>query len=176
MSVEPAEPSRLPWTIAATCALAALALGAMLWAPWQSTPEPPTVVRFQIQQPENLTFMPNFAISPDGSKLAYQAVGTDGVQREWLRPMDALESHPLPGMEVPLPVPIFWFPDSRFLFCSIGGKLKKVNVAGGPPVSVCDVPAIVVGGSVNRDGVVVFALNNGGAIQRVSSSGARHRP
>jgi hypothetical protein len=73
ISIEPAKPSRLPWTIAATYALAALTLGAMLWARRQSTPEPPTVVRFRIPQPEHLTFMPNFAILPDGSKLAYHA-------------------------------------------------------------------------------------------------------
>jgi len=48
-------------------------------------------------------------------------------------------------------------------------------VAGGPPVSVRDVPATVVGGSINRDGVVVFGLD-GGAIQRVASSGGTPSP
>ena len=32
----------------------------------------------------------------------------------------------------------FWSPDSRFLGFFAGGKLKKIEVSGGPPITLCD--------------------------------------
>ena len=53
-----------------------------------------------------------------------------------------------------------------------GRKLKRVDVAGGPPQTLCDLPAVAMGGSGNRDGVIIFGLANGAAgIQRISYGG-----
>jgi eukaryotic-like serine/threonine-protein kinase len=92
--------------------------------------------------------------------------------RLWVRAMDTLEWHALAGME---DYPFFWSPDSRFVAINTAGKLKKVDVAGGPPQTICDVLMAVVGGSWNRDGVIVFGLSTGG-IQRVSSAGGAAAP
>jgi serine/threonine protein kinase/Tol biopolymer transport system component len=167
---------RVPlWTVATTCGFAVLTLGVTLWALRRPSPEPPKLVRFQIAPPEKVTLAPTFALSPDGSKLAYEATGPDGVMRVWLRPMDALDSHALVGTEMPSAVPVFWSPDSHFILFSAGGKLKKADVAGGPPLTLCDAPQTVVGGSGNRDGLILFGLNLA-TIQRVSSAGGVSSP
>ncbi len=147
-----------------------LALGIQLWAPWRAAPDPPKVVRFQIEPPEHVNVAVTFALSPDGTKLAYHATGPDGVMRIWLRRMDALDSQELPGTETPSAAPIFWSSDSRFVVFSARGKFKKVDVAGGLPLTLCDVASTVVGGSENHEGVMLFAPNLG-TIQRISSAG-----
>ena len=53
--------------------------------------------------------------------------------------------------------PFFWSPDSRFIGFQSGGKLAKIEISGGPAQTMCDVQGTVVGGSWNRDGVIVFA-------------------
>ena len=161
------------WIVAGVCALAAVGLGALPWAPWRAAPEPPKVVRFQIDAPAKVSLTPGFALSPDGSKLAYEATGADGALKIWLRSMDTLEPRALPGTEVGGFVPIFWSYDSRFVLFNADGKLKKVDVAGGPPQTLCDAPAVVLSGSSNRDGVIVYGLNSNAGIQRVSAAGGK---
>ena len=57
----------------------------------------------------------------------------------WLRPVATLAATPIPGTEGgAFP---FWSPDSRFIGFFAAGKLKKVAIAGGPPVVLCDAPA-----------------------------------
>ena len=49
----------------------------------------------------------------------------------------------------------FWSADSRFLGFFAEQKLKKIDVAGGPPITLCDAPE-GRGGTWNRDGVNVL--------------------
>jgi Tol biopolymer transport system component len=70
--------------------------------------------------------------------VAFNATDSTGVSRVWVRPLAALEANPLPGTEgAGRP---FWSPDSRQLGFFASGKLKKVQVTGGPPVVICDAP------------------------------------
>ena len=56
----------------------------------------------------------------------------------WLRPIATLAAQPIPGTEGgTFP---FWSPDSRFIGFFADGKLKKVPIAGGPPIVLCDAP------------------------------------
>ena len=64
----------------------------------------------------------------------------------------------------------FWSPDSRFLGFFAQNKLKKVDVFGGPPQTLCDAPGFGHGGAWNRDGVIVFGSGMD-ALRRVSSAG-----
>ena len=50
---------------------------------------------------------------------------------------------------------MFWSPDSRFIAFDAGGQLKKMDVRGGAPQTVCELPTLAVGGSWNRDDVIV---------------------
>jgi serine/threonine protein kinase len=142
----------------------------------ERAPDRPQPVRFQLAL-DRVTIgeYDRFALSPDGTKLAYLGAGTDGVVQLWIRAMDTLESRLLSATDLRGPVPIFWSFDSRFVVFQSGKKLKKIDVAGGPAQALCDVTQTVLGGSWNRDGVIIMG-NNGGPLMRVSSDGGTPVP
>jgi serine/threonine protein kinase/Tol biopolymer transport system component len=126
--------------------------------------------RFQIALPAGSL---SFTLSPDGRNLAFIAPGLNGrTQMLWIRPMDSLEPRALPGTENAL-TPPFWSPDSRFVAFWAGGRLKKIDVTGGLPQTICEAPAFVLGGTWNRDDVIVFG---DGRIMRVSAAGGGATP
>jgi Tol biopolymer transport system component len=159
----------LAWSIAALAVLIAVAMGMVHDREKPSAPGAP--MRFQIPLPSKVNMAPGggIALSPDGQRLAFTAVGTDGVQRLWLRALDSFEARPLFGTESSRIPPFFWSPDSRFIAFLAGTKLKKIGISGGPPQIICDLSA-GFGGSWNRDGVIILGTEHGG-VMRVSSSG-----
>ncbi|MEO5822757.1 MAG: protein kinase [Vicinamibacteraceae bacterium] len=170
-------PSRLPWLLAAASAIVAVALAATMFRRSNASVLPAQVVEFAIEAPDGVAFggLPGagsgvaaqLAISPDGRAVAF--VGThDGASRLWVRDLDSLTSRPLAGTEgATFP---FWSPDSRVVAFFAGDKLKKVPVAGGGAVELCDVAA-GRGGSWSRDGVILFASLRAAGVQRVPSGG-----
>jgi eukaryotic-like serine/threonine-protein kinase len=64
----------------------------------------------------------------------------------------------------------FWSPDGRFLAFFADGKLKKLELTGGPVQTICDAPS-GRGGTWNKDGVIIFTPVAAGGICRVSASG-----
>jgi WD40 repeat protein len=64
----------------------------------------------------------------------------------------------------------FWSPDSRFLGFFADGKLRKIEVSGGPPTTLCDAPNNR-GGTWSRNGMIVFNPANGVALQKVPAAG-----
>src|SRR6266568_734693 len=69
----------------------------------------------------------------------------------------------------------FWSPDSRFVGFFAEGKLKKIDILGGTPQTLCDA-ARGTGGAWNRDGVIVFARNISSGLYRVSAEGGKAEP
>jgi Tol biopolymer transport system component len=82
------------------------------------------------------------------------------VASEQARPIQGTEGGAFP----------FWSPDSQFVGFFAGGKLKKVAIAGGPPVDLADATT-GRGGSWSRDNVIVFDRASGLGLFRVSSGG-----
>ena len=166
----------VPWTLAAA---GALTTAVALWAPWRTAPLPPEPIRTQVQLPDNVnTAGRNFTLSTDGRKLAFSAVGSDGVPRVWIRFMDSLEVRPLPGTETtPNAPPFFWSPDSRFVaYSATEGKLKKVDLVGSPPQTLCDtIGQNAPGGAWNTDGVIIFGSTRG-PLMRVAATGGATTP
>jgi eukaryotic-like serine/threonine-protein kinase len=172
-----AKPSHpwLAWSVAAAFLVAFAALAFVHFR--QAPPAPAEVTAFQIPVPDKVNLSSNgtFALSPDGRKLAYAAAGPDGVQRLWVRDLGSLESRPLPGSESPTYPPFFWSPDNRFIAYDAGGKLAKIDSAGGPAQTVCPIDGNAVGGSWNRDGVIIFA-GAPGSVRMVSAEGGPSSP
>src|SRR5207244_1781087 len=99
--------------------------------------------------------------------------GSDGIARLWIRAMDSLEVRLLPGSEtVGITPPPFWSPDGRFVGFDAGGKLKKLDVSGGLPQTLCDLPGVAVGGSWNRNGDIIVGNTSGGLLRVRETGGA----
>jgi eukaryotic-like serine/threonine-protein kinase len=77
-----------------------------------------------------------FALSPDGSRIAFSGIGTDGRNHLFIRTMSVLESKRVTGSEGATSP--FWSPDGKWVGFVAGGQLKKVDVNGGTPQMVAD--------------------------------------
>jgi Tol biopolymer transport system component len=163
----------LPWIAAAVFALAAVALAFLHFRETPAAPAAP--VRFSVSPPANHAFGNWLAVSPDGRYLAFPASGADGITRLCLRPFDSVESRLLPGTEGASPTTLFWSIDSRALVFQQGTKVRKIDIAGGAPQSLCDSPTTLLGGSWSPEGVVLIG-DNTGPIWRVSSAGGSASP
>ncbi|MFN2369536.1 MAG: hypothetical protein ABR506_00120, partial [Candidatus Krumholzibacteriia bacterium] len=158
--------------------LALVCLGAGTVLGWQvlARSAPPQVLHTMIPPPRGTDYdlggtAPGPSVlSPDGTMLTFTAVGEDGTTQLYLRHLDKGESVGLSGTAgAAYP---FWAPDSRFIgfFDMTGQKLRKVAVAGGPPVTLCPAPN-GKGGSWNRDGDIIFAPDYNTSIHRVPAIG-----
>jgi len=165
--VPPSEPRRNRWlwpTVAAAALVIAAAAAGTLY---RKPSAPARATRFQVTLPEGVQFDEAISLSPDGRKLVFTATGKQGGL--WIRDLDTLEWRQLPDTQGALGA--FWSPDSRFLGFGVGHELKKIEVAGGPPQTLCTSPNVVGSGAWNRDGVIVFDSWGGGPLHRVSAAG-----
>ena len=131
-------------------------------------------VRLQLSPPAGMRFVSVPAVSPDGSQIVFAAVANaGGAARLWLRPFAATVPTELPGTEgASYP---FWSADSRFIGFFADGKLKRVAIAGGNPVIVCDAPA-GRGGLWLDDDTIVFAPMAISPLVRVNAAGGSPVP
>jgi len=111
------------------------------------------------------------ALSPDGRRLAFVA-SSAGKDLIWLRSLDSLSAQPLSGTDgVFAPSGIFWSPDSHSIGFFAVGKLKRIEISGGPPQTVCDAPD-ARGGTWSREGVILFnPAGSNQSLYRVSAAG-----
>jgi serine/threonine protein kinase/Tol biopolymer transport system component len=155
-------------------AVAGVLLATLAPLSYQHVVEQPVAVepiRFRIPPAVELAGPGNFSISPDGRHLAFFGLGSDGTARLWVRDMQSLDVRSVAGSDVfgPAPPP-FWSPDSRFIAFDAGGKLKKVEVSGGPAQTLCDLPGVGVGGTWNSNGEILVGNTEGGVL-RVRETG-----
>jgi Tol biopolymer transport system component/predicted Ser/Thr protein kinase len=168
---------RLAWSVAAFLSvglIAALALGAFVYL--RRAPQDVPAIRFLVSPPGNLagfgTTTPGttapVAVSPDGRRIAFVAANNEGKFVLWVRSLDTLAPLALAATEGASSP--FWSPDSRFLGFFAGGKLKKIDISGGPPLTLCDA-SNSRGATWSRDGVIIFNPANQSALQKVDASG-----
>jgi Tol biopolymer transport system component/predicted Ser/Thr protein kinase len=161
------------WPVVAAVATgAALVLAGLYFRPKPAAPA--EITRFDIVQTNDVAFSDSFAISPDGRKLAFVGAGAGRSPQIWIRSFDSVEARPLTAEGVNGVA--FWSPDSRYLVFSIPGKLQKIDTSGGPPQTLCDVTAPVLGGFWTRDGRIVFGINAASPLLQVSAAGGAATP
>ena len=161
---------RAAWIAAAVLLFIAIAAttGYILRAP-----KPPQAIIAQIAAPKSATYAlwgisPGLpALSPDGSQLAFVAVGSDGKQLLWVRPLNSPDARALDGTdEAAHP---FWSPDGRSIAYFAKGRLNRIDASGGPPITIAAIPG-APGGAWGPDGTILVGSGTEG-ILRVPASG-----
>jgi Tol biopolymer transport system component len=89
-----------------------------------------------------------------------------------LRSLDSLSAQPLAGTEgADGP---FWSRDSQSVAFVAQGRLKKVDVSGGPAITIAE-EAVDLGGSWSQDDVILF-VSKFGALHQVRATGGTSTP
>ena len=114
---------------------------------------------------------PSVAISPDGRRIAYTA-RQGGQQRLYVRPLDRFEATPLAGTDgATMP---FFSPDGRWVGFFANGKLQKVSIEGGTPVTLCDAPR-GRGADWGPDDSIIFAPDGNTGLSQIAAAGGAPR-
>jgi serine/threonine protein kinase len=155
---------RLAWTVAGAAAVIALTLAVLVMRP----APPANAVTFELTPPPQIKSLGFPRLSPDGRWLAFQAEDSSGNTSLWVRPLGALAARRLEGTESASRP--FWSPDSRSLAFFCQGSLKRLAIAGGPPVALCDALS-GSDGTWSPSGVILFDGGPTDSIRRVPATG-----
>ena len=159
--------------LAGCTAIAALVPGSLL-RPSPVTPVLPS--RFAIMtspaEPLNVSGPDrDLALSPDGRHLVYRFGGTSTAGSPlMLRAIDQLDAQPV--ADVTRAYAPFFSPDSRWIGFFENTDLKKVSIAGGHVVTLCQFTGAPLGASWGDDNMITFATSSSGTgLWRVSAEG-----
>jgi serine/threonine protein kinase len=164
-SNRPGRIALLLWVVIPLLTLAAAAAGY-----WFHRPRSFPLVRSEISFADDMmvTDEGNFAISPDGSKLAVAAQTGGGKPALWIRSLSSLKPRRVDDTDdAKYP---FWSPDSRYLGFFAHGQLRKLDTNTFVTTTIS--PAEDGrGGTWNANNVIVFAPNQTGPLFRISADG-----
>jgi Tol biopolymer transport system component len=166
-----AAPATRRWGWIGAAGLALLALALSVPATWYFTraPAPAQQLRFDIAARGYAGYL---TISPDGERIAYTS-RAGGPQQIWVRSLASPEARPIAGTEGA--DRLFWAPDGQRLGFIAAGKLKKVDLRGGPAQALAD-PHVNSGRNAwNREGTIIYSMPTA-VIGRVTESGGTPTP
>ena len=149
--------------------LVAGAVGAALAIGMRSEPHAPPVARFSVPLTGALAsgaFSP--VLSPDGSRIVFLAQDSQRTARVYLRPLDREQPVPVPGTEGTSNTPYF-SPDGQWIVFRQNEKIRKVSIAGGASLVICDITGGMLGMSWGERGDILFAQLD--SLYRVSAAG-----
>jgi hypothetical protein len=178
VTVDVKRPGRRSQLVAWAVATVSIVTTAAVIGAWLLEPDVPRpTVRFEVHPPLGTEFpggtQPRMMVSPDGTMVAFSATTGDvALSQLWVRRLDAVAAMPLPGSEGGYG--LFWSPDSRFVGFFAGRSLKTIDVSGGPPMTISDVPGGAIAGphgTWSTDGDILFSSGSSGGIHRVSAAG-----
>uniref|UniRef100_Q024X3 Serine/threonine protein kinase n=1 Tax=Solibacter usitatus (strain Ellin6076) TaxID=234267 RepID=Q024X3_SOLUE len=158
------------WILAATAFL--LTAGAWTWSLFRPTTGAQPVLRLEITPPADSQFASSsnasgLSLSPDGRNAAY-VVAAKGTTNLWVRALGDGTARMLDSTEgAALP---FWSHDGKSIAFWAGGKLQRIDLAGGAPRTICET-RLTVGGSWAPGGQILYGGWSSGLFQVDSSGG-----
>lgn len=153
LRIEPNPGRQMPtWRIVlAGVALAGVVFGGYWLTKHSAHPvETPHTMRFAVLPPsgfalEGAASRQSFALSPDGSRLAFTAMDSSGAFSVFLRDFNSLQPQFLAGSEGAHTV--FWSPDSQSLYFTAQGKLWRTNLQDDARVLISESPSFLFSGA-----------------------------
>jgi serine/threonine protein kinase/Tol biopolymer transport system component len=167
----------LPWLIAAALAIAGAFLLNYLNSIWQPASEIATpVIKGDLEVPLNAPIvggLVRMAISSDGKTLAY--IGTDSDQKAglYIRQLDQRVSQKLDGAEAAWQP--FFSPDNQWVGFVADGKLKKIPVNGGTPVTLYDRFSAPRGATWGPNNTIIFSDGPISGLKSIDANGGEVR-
>ena len=157
----------IPWTIAAVAIVVA---GATLARNRTPTVQLPPTVRASLLPPPGHSFTPNdFAVSPDGRRVAFVASGADGIATLWVSSLETAQATEIADSAGAISP--FWSADSRWIAFFSRGQLLKVEPGGAGVQKLADVFQNGRGGAWNANDDILYSQAVLGAIMKVNASG-----
>ena len=106
--------------------------------------------------PDGFDLSPDPTASPDGRHIAFKAQDPSHRTHIWLKTLDSSDARVIPGTEdTDYNFAPFWSPDSRSIGFFSQGRLKRVDIAGGPS-QVLATASEPRGGTWTGDGRILF--------------------
>jgi len=133
------------WPLLLACA--GLSLGFLATGLFLARHEPPAhpqlPAKFVISPPNGSVFQPAggrqaFAVSPEGSRLAFTTIGEDGLYRLWIRPLTSLDAQEAPAARGAQT--LFWSPTGDALYFSVERSLRRITDPGSSYQLISDFP------------------------------------
>lgn len=135
------------------------------------------VTRFAIDLGAGASWLPALvAVSPDSSRVAYIA-NDDTGQHLYVRRMDQIEPTKLPGTEGAISP--FFSPDGQWVGFWADGRLQRVSVSGGLPVTLAETPPLrgavwgeddnIIYGVISSASAGLFVVPAGGGTPEAST-------
>lgn len=174
VSPAPSAARKMPWLAWVIATMMAIAVVFLVVRNTRQTPPPPSLVLASLLPPAKSSFAPyNFSLSPDGTRLAFVAVASDGSTSLWIRSLASGATQEYSNTaEARFP---FWSPDGQWVAFFAEGSLKKLEVGSGAVQTLCSALR-GWGGDWNHDGLIIFASDVSGPLTRVSAAGSVPSP
>jgi serine/threonine protein kinase/Tol biopolymer transport system component len=173
----PRHPVLRPVAVALGLVAAGLAIAAALYFRPRASPRSQPELRLSILPPAGHTFTtdvadynPEFALSPDGSHLAFTTMDERGERQLWVRALSAIEARPIAGTSgARMP---FWSPDGRAIGYFGPGGLTRVPLTGGSAQTLGGAQTSNgATGSWGQDGLIIFERVVGGGGKSLATVG-----
>jgi len=162
-------------------ALTIIAGGGYWIAKGPKEPELRTLRKFTVPAPARFAFegaasRQSFALSPDGSRLAFTAMDSSGAFSVFVRDFKEREPRLVPSSEGAHTV--FWHPDGRSLYMTIKGKLYRTPLESDAHVLLADAPPFPFSGAwlspqrILLDGIHTsfFVSPSGGPLEQLKEN------
>ena len=155
---------RWGWIGAAALALLAIALAVPATLYFMRAPAPAQQLRFDIAA---RGYVGDLTISPDGERIAYASIA-GGTRQIWVRSLASAEARPIAGTDGA--DRLFWAPDGQRLGFIADGKLKKVDIRGGPAQALATPSSNSGRNAWSREGTIIYTMPTTG-VGRIAESG-----